>query len=62
MYAGPWRTPLHRLATADTYVGIFLGAVSLAAAALPSRGHIMLHSWACSVLARQSSGVALGRM
>ena len=40
MYAGPWRTPLHRLAhhahTARAHVGIFLGAVTLAAAALPS--------------------------
>ena len=40
MYAGPWRTPLHRLAhhahTARAHVGIFLGAVSLAAAVLPS--------------------------
>ena len=40
MYAGPWHTPLHRLAhhahTARAHVGIFLGAVSLAAAALPS--------------------------
>jgi len=40
MYAGPWRTPLHRLAhhahTARAHVGIFLGAVGLAAAALPS--------------------------
>jgi hypothetical protein len=39
-YAGPWRTPLHRLAhhahTARAHVGIFLGAVGLAAAVLPS--------------------------
>ncbi len=39
-YAGPWPTPLHRLAhhahTARAHVGIFIGAVGLAAAALPS--------------------------
>jgi hypothetical protein len=40
MYAGPWPTPLHRLAhyahTAHAHLGIFLGAVGLAAAGLPS--------------------------
>ncbi len=40
MYAGPPRTPLHRLAhhahTARAHLGIFLGVLSLLAAALPS--------------------------
>jgi hypothetical protein len=40
MYAGPWPTPLHRLAhhahTAHAHIGIFLGTVSVAAMALPS--------------------------
>jgi len=40
MYAGPPRTPLHRLAhhahTARAHLGIFLGVLCLIAAALPS--------------------------
>jgi hypothetical protein len=61
MYTGPWPTPLHRLAhhahTAHAHIGIFLGAVGLAAATLPSWS---LRAALVSALAARSAAVWRG--